>query len=456
MRLFLFCIVFIPFVAQAQTDLFSVRGIVRGETGEGLPGVSIFYNDTSHVRTDESGNFYFQVAYQPESLNVRYLGYFSRRIVLTPSNFVAGSARLEIELSPQQVQLSEVQIGATKEARLYEEDYQHTLLDYTFAGENILALVLAKKRTYLELWDDSGRRLTQLQLGNGAQRLHESCLGGYHAVGPDFCHEISIFEQTIDTFPAYDSRQFWGLLEPCVAYSDDYFYFRQYGLFEKSVIYYYLDPKGHKVPLIQVEDKTGEELMKEAYVKLVYNQPLMMHDPFGPTPSISDFGFGAVETSAVYSELYHPDALLKQVETPDQMAHFTWMELLREDTVYVPILNMNDTLLLFDHVNDQLYRFEAPFKNTRVVPIQYHREKDWARLLLKDEVLGQVYGMFSNSKTTVLKRIDVDNGEVQAVFSLPEVHLIAHHFKVRNGYLYYIGQPDIRVPNQTLFKLRVY
>ncbi|MEZ4919783.1 MAG: hypothetical protein R2792_11840 [Saprospiraceae bacterium] len=68
-------------------------------------------------------------------------------------------------LSPQQVQLSEVQIGATKEARLYEEDYQHTLLDYTFAGENILPWYSPKNEPIWKQWDDSGRRLTQAAIG---------------------------------------------------------------------------------------------------------------------------------------------------------------------------------------------------------------------------------------------------------------------------------------------------
>lgn len=105
------------------------------------------------------------------------------------------------------------------------------------------------------------------------------------------------------------------------------------------------------------------------------------------------------------------EALSQFADGYEGFAHLTWLEVLRKDSVYAPLIKLRDTLYLFDHfANDRLFRFNSSFKGSDVSPIRYHHNENgwvWQKDLLPDAQEGHVYARFAKGDKYLLQRVDL-------------------------------------------------
>ncbi|HRI58208.1 MAG TPA: hypothetical protein PK228_00715, partial [Saprospiraceae bacterium] len=224
-------------------------------------------------------------------------------------------------------------------------------------------------------------------------------------------------------------------------------------LFNKSVTYFYFDPERKRHLLASIKDAAGEAEAMDAYDAFRSNEPLFIHS-LGGLPAI-DEGFSASKT-AEPANIFSDAALQQYANSNQQLAHWSWLQVVKMDSVYAPLLKIGDTLLLFDHVRGVLRRFDVTFSNETVVPLQYHFEEGWRKELLKDEATQVVYGHFAPGSRHHLCRIDLATGKTGAEYPLPEVPHISQNFKMRNGFLYFLGRADANVPNVSLYKVNIF
>lgn len=190
-RLILFLLFTISMqVVCAQGTTFQIRGRVLDENGEALPGTTL-QTDNRQAVTDAAGRFNLEITSKTGWLTVRCIGYFPQRIALDTVRFSGQTARLDIRLKSNAVDLPEIAITSKPMVSVFQEDFRSNLLDYAFAGEDLLLLVQLGKKHLLQLTDDNGRRLTELQLPEPATLLHRRlyrrpacgerapCLGNY-------------------------------------------------------------------------------------------------------------------------------------------------------------------------------------------------------------------------------------------------------------------------------------
>jgi TonB-linked SusC/RagA family outer membrane protein len=101
LTLALFCLVTTPLLAQQKT----VSGRVTGETGEGLPGVTVLVKGTTNgTATDPDGKFSLQVADANATLVVSFIGYVSQEIAIN------NRTTINVALAPDAKALEEVVI----------------------------------------------------------------------------------------------------------------------------------------------------------------------------------------------------------------------------------------------------------------------------------------------------------------------------------------------------------
>jgi hypothetical protein len=112
------------------------------------------------------------------------------------------------------------------------------------------------------------------------------------------------------------------------------------------------------------------------------------------------------------------------------------------EPLYAPLFVKEDTVLIFDHYNDMLFKVNSKLQKIDSTAITYHKFKEgknWEQPLLKDKGEQKVFALFERGGYYYLKRINLTNGQTKTAFKL--YYRFVEQSKVKNGYAYYIYRP---------------
>lgn len=436
---------------RAQTDTWQITGGVLDEAGEPLPGTTVIADDKAQAISDASGAFDLRLAEKPKTITIRCIGYFPQRIQADTLRFTGRKINLRITLVSNAVNLPEVAISGKPMETVFEEDFTSDLLDYGFAGRDLLLLVRERKRYLLRLTTDGGELLSEIQLPGKPDLLHRSCTGDFHAVGAAWAWEVSLNGKLVDTLPRYPAARFHQLVEPCVLEKDGYYFFRRMGAFRQSVQYSYFDP-GYKPHLLAtIRDEIAEQQLLRRYREILaaYMKTI---------PDIDrDEILEGKSPLADPMQALNPDNLTKMAETNALVAAIGFFSQLALDSVYAPLVKAGEYVYLLDHQNDRMMRIRVEPWDDGTRTMTYHHEPGWRKEVLVDAALNRVYGRFSGpGRDLQLKEVNLGTGTVRRSYTLTAAPYLADTFRIRNGTLYCIGQPDVNVPNRNLYKINIF
>ncbi len=437
---------------KAQTGEWRIAGRVFGELGEALPGATVVADEMAQAVTDTTGFFDLRLRERPKVLTVRHVGHFPQRMRLDTVIFLGKTARLQFFLVSNAVSLPEVAIAGKPVETLFQENFQTNLLDYAFAGKDLLLLVREGKKHFLRLANDVGRTLAEMRLPAGHfTQVHQSCTGDFHVVGDTWAWEVALNSQQIDTLPRYPAARFHELVNPCVLIHNDFYFFRETGPFRQSVRYVYFDRNKQRRLLAYIRDEKAEEQLARRYREILFAYMLTI-----PDVDRDDIlsGKNPLGNSA---QALRPENLTKMAETNALVASIVFFTVLAADSVYAPLFKISDQICIFDHVNDVMLRFDLESNDDSSVKVNYHRAAGWRKEMILDLALNRVYGRFSEKNGgLVLKEIDITDGSVRKEYAPEIAPYLAENFQMRNGYLYFIGQPSVNVPNRHLYKINLF
>lgn len=450
-----FIIAFCLFGTALAAQKWRLSGRVSDETGAGLTGVSIYVDGQFVAATDGSGQFSVAQDARPVEINVRYLGYFPQRAVLSENDFRQFQARYDFVLVSQSPVLQEVTISAKPIEAILKENFTTDLYDFGFVGKNLLLLMREKKRFYLRLSEEDGTVLSQIQFPENCHVLHQSCVGNFHVVGENFAWEIALKGQKIDTFARYPVKSFHQFVQPCVQESAGRYYFLQHGLLNQTLRYLAFEADQEPRVVFEISDEQGLEMAQLAVDDFFAGKPFIFRT--AARASAPPHEFEMFKPWGKTGELSSVEGLLAlSGYGDDQIYRISELENIRRDSVYAPMLKIHDTLCLFDHTRNRIVRFGPKLERTDVVSTFYHLEKNWGKLLLQDVANNRVFALFYGQGGIVLKEINPRNGKVGKSFELSLAPYVSEKFRMRNGLLYFIGQPDVNVPNKILYKMNIF
>jgi hypothetical protein len=436
---------------QAQSTGWRLKGHVLDETGMPVSGATIVAGESARTRTDTAGQFDLTLPSKSGTISIRCIGYFSQRIRLDIIRFDGHVAQLRIALLSNSTALPEVSVSGKAVVPIFEEDLQTSLIDYAFAGKDLVMLVREKKRYYLRLTDDNGRKLSEVRLPDPVRHLHKSCTGDFHAVGDYWVWEAALVGRQIDTFARYPAAQFHKLVEPCVTEQDGNYFFRQSGPFRQSVAYFYFDPGYKRHPLVVIRDEINEQQLLRRYREILFSY--MKTIPDIDRDDILDHKSPMADAM----KATNTEMMTKMAVTNELLAEIGFFNQLAEDSVCAPMLKIGKKVYIFDHINDRLLSYATSPWSTTTAGLTYHHASNWRKEVLADQVLNRLYGLFNGSGgVLVLKEIDPDNGTAQKSYSLTELPHLAENYKIRNGTLYCLVQPDVTEPIHKLLKMNIF
>ncbi len=450
--LLLLCMLYVsPLTAQR----WEIYGVIRSNTGEAVQGASVYINDTSGVVSNENGQYKIVSGAVPTELIVQHLSHFSRRVVLQAETFENQRLQMDVVLTTQFVALPPVDIVSPKVQVLLEEDFSSDIFDFEFAGENLLLLLRQNRQHMLRLVGESGEVLNELPLAGDPHRLHRSCTGGLHAVGSYFAQELIVNILELDTFPRYSAQKFLDIIEPCVLKNDRYYIYRKTTMLQQAVRFWYFDAYGGQHYLTDIWNKAAVAEIYHAYESFTSKKPFVKRPDQTPYPQPINQDFASDELPAAYDVPLDVAQLIPYAESSDQLAWLGALKTIENDAAYAPLFKMGEKIYVFDHVNGEIRQFDDLFRIEAAIPIRYQLEKGWRKELLKDDVTDVVYAHFAPNGRHEMQKLDINSGTIVKSYPLEEVLYLSHHFKIRDGYLYYLGQEDVNIPNYKLFKVNI-
>jgi hypothetical protein len=110
--------------------------------------------------------------------------------------------------------------------------------------------------------------------------------------------------------------------------------------------------------------------------------------------------------------------------------------------LYAPMFRRNDTIFLFDHYKNLMFRYDAVGEPLDSVPIYYHlqaKQTGWQKQLLQDQITGQVYIVYEKAGQYSLRRIDLATGELKE--AIPLHYKYVENILIRSNKVYYTYRP---------------
>jgi hypothetical protein len=109
---------------------------------------------------------------------------------------------------------------------------------------------------------------------------------------------------------------------------------------------------------------------------------------------------------------------------------------------YVPLFVQKDTILIFDHCSDYIYRYSPSLETIDSIAIDYHKPQKrwtWKDQVYFDEPNNAFYGLFRENGYSYLKQLDLNEGNTLVENKLQ--NQFVEKIRVHDGYAYYIYKP---------------
>lgn len=400
----------------AQTDSFLQGRIVDISSNSPLQGVNI-YNQTSNVGTSSkaNGSFQIQIKEYPSILIFSFVGYENFFLeVNEPSK-----KTITIELEPTSFGLPEVEITDKPIIEELSKD-EYTVKDFILEGENILLLTYKSfgSNNKLKLTNWEGEVLNEIEIEKAkVNQLRRSCLGNIHLIGEKNSFEISVIENSIQIISKYPSQQYKDLIEPCIETSDEFIYRRLYRNRNQFLTYNIISKKEKNVvsKIFVVDRKNLSRSKDDFQLRLGFGADF-------PRPLTWE------QTKAWQSLVYKP--------------------------LFSPLLNMGEELCLFNHTLGYLEFYSFQGENKRIVPITYHENRKWQKLILQDEENNKVYTVYDKRKGKMIYEINMKNGT--AVPTLFVETSLVEKMIIHKGHLFFLESgATIAEKNRILHRVKL-
>jgi len=434
---FIFLFLFLPFIGHSQTG-FKIKGYVKdSETDLPIEKVSIVLKNSKKIAiTDKFGYFEIQAAKFPAELLFTHICYDDYKISVKDS-----SIRLfEIKLNYKINLLKTIDIKGLN-IETVSKNAQFWAMDYEFLDNNILLLNLKNNISngYLYLMNSSGDTLTSLDLKKHnvkPVKFFRDCLDNIHIVTQDSAYQVFYsHENGLELkFPA-EINKFYYNLNTCLTSIDTcvYFSYLSYHGFISQFYFVNMKNKVDQTTYRTIIDSNTINRFENFYNR-VYYEEILRAIPHNYIWKVSD-------EQLKYNRYHENGEGLLGVFYP---------------ALYTPLLNINDTLYIFNHYQSQIERYTKMGKIINKIPIDYYKENYWIQSIILDKKTLEVYTLFFDNGIYTIKEIDLKSGAIKRSVKIPEL-LFIEKIKVNNNYIYFLYRDRYKETgeNKMLYRMKI-
>lgn len=424
----LFSFLSILFFVNAQENITVIGSITDEATGKAIEDVHVKVHLRNIItKSNTQGNY--QITFQKKERISLIFSHTSYQINYELVSTNKDTLHLNIKLKLKTESLPVYNFNTDGAPETVFKSAKISIADYEFYQDKFLFLVYGKrlnKDSEIYLVDEQENIISKHFVPGEPVELYSDYMGNVNLICKTAIYRIgvqnnkvSIYELPLDEFnqlikPIVDT------LEGSIIFSD---FLKQFPRFK----YYAFNPKDTSVAIIK------EVTHKDMAWKY-------------------DFEYHYLSNA----EKQFAKRMAKRLQGYDKYdvaAHMTGFsnDFLFEE-VYAPLFVINDTINIFDHYEDKIWKFVDDTIEIDSIPFDYHKpqkKSEWKRQLIMDEVNGKIYGVFLKNGYYYLKQIDHNTGEVIEEKKL--YYQFVDKLKIKDGFIYYTYKP-----RETLQKLFLY
>lgn len=424
-----------PVLLCCSLHLFSQKTVLYGlikdkESKSLVDNVNISCNST--LMRAGTGGFYAMPVNSNEMAVLKFsrTGYNQYTKTITKDQLNGkDSLRLDIFLIPAVIELSPVEISAVENPDTVIGNNSFFVQDFEFAGTDLLLLTTDRSTDAwsVQLASEEQKILSRFPIPvNDVIRLYRDFLGYINVICKEEVYRVKIKNKKI-ILQQLPKKDFDWMIKPCVDTINAAIYFSNYrDDYPRFSYFAYNKNDSTKVFVRSVVDK---DLELEYAFEYEFLKP---HEKLYARKIEQQTGIDKHDVAAYMTDF----------------AHSRWFT-----PLYAPMFIIRDTVLIFDHYTDKIYKYDSHNKSVDSIPISYHHPKkwrEWRRQLLKDDSTSSIYGIFLKDGYTYLKEIDTHTGEIASVSRLS--FQFVSNVKVKNGYGYYIYRPFGSLQTKFLYR----
>ncbi|MFZ5553280.1 MAG: hypothetical protein ACOZCO_09210 [Bacteroidota bacterium] len=393
--------------------------------------VYIENNDKNAVYTNRLGNFTLKAditGIKNPVLVVNDVQYDIYKYPLKKSEIKkSGTDTVKLNVILKFRELPELTITARPDTAFSSE--QLSVSDFEFYGKNFVLLVYEKKLekdSKVIYVDENQSILSTFTVPDVAKELYKDFAGKIYVVCEKRTFQVEVRDDVLSLYPL-ENDFFEKQVRPWVDTTENKAYFSDFVWYYPEFNYY----------VYNVEDSSYKNIHK------VVDKPLM--ELFRAQYKYVD---GRDKLTAYRAQL--------ETGVDKEIWIAIWSGFpnsIYYDQLYAPMFIKEDTIMIFDHYTNKLYRYDARNNPIDSVDISYHigvDKKEWEQLLVKDQETGVIYSVYLRGGKYYLKELNTSTGEVKNVFRL--YYKYPEKLQVRDGYAYYIYRPYESAQKKFLYK----
>lgn len=430
MRCFIFLLAVFFSVPISSQVIFITGKIMDAETKAPVQGVGITLKDGRvNALSDKAGAYSITVyGRQNFSLSFSRLGYETqvKKIVAGPD-----TVQLNIVLSPVKYDLPGVDIVASREPDTVFGTWKFSVADYEFYENKLVLLTYEKnlKKARVILADEQQTVLSGFDIPDVAQQLFKDYMGYINIICDEHIYRVKIKDNEI-RLASLPVEAFNERIRPCIdSFSTD-IYFSDFNRSYPEFTYYAYNPASDKVsPLKTVTD---QEQLKEINMEYYFLKPKerLVARKLAAQYNVDKHKIAAIMSGVTQSMFYTP--------------------------LYAPLHILNDTVLIFDHYNNAILKYNRNYERVDSVPVNYHHPvkwREWKHQLYVDKEKAQIYALYAKGAHFYLKNIHSGTGEIVGSYQLRNKYV--EKIKVKNGYVYYVYHPFESLQQSFVYKEQI-
>lgn len=387
-----------------------VKGSIRNSNGLPVENAAVQLGKDL-TSSDKRGVFIVETPYLPLLLSVKHPFYDPWEEVVSRKGREGDTVFVEIVLAEQSTDLDEVEINADRVKWVYPVKNTH-IIDFEVSAEGLLLLCKEKKKYFLRKVDQNDQTVFEVLIRDHPVLLFTDCMSNHHIVYRDSSYQVVEKEDSLFLMEGLLWQRVRTSLYPCVLAHEQLLYFRDYAQHNQKANFTTYDTVTNKrAPLYVAEDRRAVRALDEYYAEAL--------------------GFVNGE------ELIHAtdSASLKRARAGYQRIVFYESVLSRAP--YVPLFELNDSIFLFDHLNDSLVVFDAKSARVRSLAITHHFHPKWANELIVDQEHGRLFAKLSYNGMVRLAELDPYTGKLGPEIRL-EQHIYPTKIQVQGDFVYYL------------------
>ena len=429
-KLLFIAFIFINLIGFSQT--ITVKGKIVDEDNEGIKGAIIIYGhqlDNYYLKTNQNGDYEFKVDLsQLDTITFKHYGFDTKTIVISKKQKKRiKNNELIINVTLSYHTFDEVVVSFTPKKVFGSQNY--SVADFEWYDTNKLVLLTyeknQKKGSVLRLVDSTSKVLDRYYIDEETIELKRDYRGNIHLITKNNVFWILINN---DVFSVYreDTKFYYQYLAPVLDTIQDRIYYTNYS--DKFPAFNYIEynkTDSLYKTLIAVIDEPMMEQYRSEFKFVDVRTQLWAHRKEIETGIDKEIWVGAtVFTNSLY---YQP--------------------------LYAPLFVQKDSVYIFDHYKNKLFKYIPTKGVVDSLRITYHiqsKKSGWEQPLIQDKISGKIYAMFMRGGYTYLSLIDLNTGYISKTFKL--YYKYVEKIQIINNEVFYIYRPFESVQKKYIYK----